>query len=395
MVVQRGDLACCVRCAGSTAAERLARRQLLKAAVHPPAPGPLVQVATAGVAAAGAVKAVVARTGAGLSGTVNPERDGGGLGSGPGGFPGVLTGTVLDTSPQVITIHGPDGERRIALPPGAIVWKGRIADSTALESGDSVVARMHPGQRSVADRIWANAGRVTGLIVDRDRESMLVDVGRTARRQAVLIPPDAVGRLQVRFPRLEPGYLVDFIGLRGRGFLKALVPATSQPAYRASEAPAPAAVRGHAAVRIAGSAVWHEATGPVDADGVRYPALDPETDCLEQPVARAGCPRLPYLSVGSLLEVRNECTGSARVLPVSGCAVTAQIFCDRCVTCGTSPRGRVADLPMASFVAMGGDLERGCFNATVSLGSLAPGWISPGSISSGPLSPGPPPSGRS
>jgi hypothetical protein len=41
------------------------------------------------------------------------------------------------------------------------------------------------------------------------------------------------------------------------------------------------------------------------------------------------------------------------------------------VTCGTSPRGRVADLPMASFVALGGDLERGCFNATVSLGMLS------------------------
>jgi hypothetical protein len=78
----------------------------------------------------------------------------------------VLTGTVLDISPQIITIYRPGGERRIALPPGAVVWKGRTADPTALESGDSVVVRMRPGQRSVADRIWANAGRVTGLIVE-------------------------------------------------------------------------------------------------------------------------------------------------------------------------------------------------------------------------------------
>ena len=157
--------------------------------------------------------------------------------------------------------------------------------------------RLHPGQRRVADRIWANVGRVTGLIVERDRESMLVDAGRTTARQAVLIPPHAMGRLQVRFPRLEPGYLVDFIGLRGQGFLEALIPATSQPAYRASEAPAPAAVRGHAAVRIAGSAVWHEASGPADADGVRYPALDPETACLEQPTGRDRVPA-PSLPVG-------------------------------------------------------------------------------------------------
>lgn len=45
-----------------------------------------------------------------------------------------------------------------------------------------------------------------------------------------------------------------------------------------------------------------------------------------------------------------------------------RLFCDRCVTCGTSPRGRVADLALASFVALGGELERGCFNATIAAG---------------------------
>src|ERR1700722_10218760 len=107
MVVQRGDLACCVRCAGTTSAERLARRRLLTAAVHPPAPGPLGQARTAGVAAAGAVGTAVARTGAGPPGTVTPERNNGEPGRGPAAFPGVLTGTVLDTSAQVLTIYGP------------------------------------------------------------------------------------------------------------------------------------------------------------------------------------------------------------------------------------------------------------------------------------------------
>ncbi|MGI8450144.1 MAG: hypothetical protein ACR2MP_23800, partial [Streptosporangiaceae bacterium] len=293
----------------------------------------------------------------------------------------------------IVTLYCPDGARRIALPPRASVWKGRRVDPTALESGDRVVVRILPGQRSVADRIWANAGRVTGVIMELDRESMLIEEGRTTRRQAVLIPPHVMGRLQVRFPRLEPGYLVDFIGLRGRGYLEALVPATSQPAYRASEAPARSPLRGHARDRIAGSAVWHEPAGPADAEGVRYPALDPETACREQPLAGPACPPLPYLSVGSLLKVRNECTGTTRILPVSGCAATAQIFCDRCVTCGTSPRGRVADLPMASFVAMGGDLERGCFNATVSLGTLSSGTPSPGPQSPGSPGPGPGDSG--
>jgi hypothetical protein len=378
MIVQRGDLACCVRCAGLTAAGRLARRHLLKAAVHPPAAEP------------------PALGGDGAAAAADPETDRGGPSAArPPGVPGVFTGTVLDSSPQIITIYCPDGERRIALPPGASVWRGRRVDPTALESGDTVVVRMLPGLRSVADRIWANAGRVTGVIMERDRESMLIDEGRTTRHQAVLIPPHVMARLQVRFPRLEPGYLVDFIGLRGRGYLEAMVPATSQPAYRASDPHARAPVRGHPPDRIAGSAVWHEHSGPADEQGVRYPALDPETACQEQPMAGSACPRLPYVSVGSLLRVRNECTGRARVMPVSGCAATAQIFCDRCVTCGTSPRGRIADLPMASFVGMGGDLERGCFNAMVSLGSLSPGSPGSGSLSAGSLSRGAASAGQS
>jgi len=69
-----------------------------------------------------------------------------------------------------------------------------------------------------------------------------------------------------------------------------------------------------------------------------------------------------------LLHIRNDCTASACKLPVTACAAIARLFNDRCVTCGTSPRGRIADLTMASFIALGGELERGCFNATVTMG---------------------------
>jgi hypothetical protein len=77
---------------------------------------------------------------------------------------------------------------------------------------------------------------------------------------------------------------------------------------------------------------------------------------------------MPYLAVGSLLLVRNDCTGSSCTLPVTGCAAIARLFNDRCVTCGTSPRGRIADLTQASFISLGGELDRGCFNATITVG---------------------------
>ena len=80
---------------------------------------------------------------------------------------------------------------------------------------------------------------------------------------------------------------------------------------------------------------------------------------------RQGCVRLPYLSLGATVRIRNECADRAAVLPVTSDGAMARQFCDRCVKCGTSPKGRVADLTMAAFVELGGNLEDGCFNATL------------------------------
>jgi hypothetical protein len=77
--------------------------------------------------------------------------------------------------------------------------------------------------------------------------------------------------------------------------------------------------------------------------------------------------RLPFLSVGSLITVRNDCSGLSVPLPVTSCGASARLFCDRCVECSTSPRGRIADLTMAAFVELGGLLEAGCFNASLTV----------------------------
>ncbi len=227
----------------------------------------------------------------------------------------------------------------------------------------------------MADRIWANIGRVTGTIIERTADGLVVDEGMTRKRQLVSIPPRASARIQVRFPSLEPGYLIDVIGLRRSGALEALVPATYQPAYRvrqlpAAGLPAPALAGGHVPDAISGSATWHEpGDEPPGIAGLGYPAVDPEARCAEGPGPQVpGNLRLPYLSIGSILLVRNDCTGSSCALPVNSCAAVGRLFNDRCVTCGTSPRSRVADLTQASFVALGGELERGCFNATITIG---------------------------
>jgi hypothetical protein len=286
-------------------------------------------------------------------------------------LPRTVSGTVLDVSPHVLVLGSDGSEQRFTLTPDALAWRGAQLEPAALRQGDHAVVRLRPSSRHIADRIWANIGRVTGVIVERSGSTLLVDEGATRRLQVIAIQPRAVGRIQVRFPTLEPGYLVDIIGMRRGAELIGITPATSQPAYPADRLPEPALVSGHVPDSISGSATWHEPRDePPGILGLAYPALDPETGCTEDAagMSQHGFARMPYLSIGSVLRVRNECTGTACLVPVTGCAPMARMFNDRCVTCGTSPRGRVADLTLASFIALGGELERGCFNATITIG---------------------------
>jgi hypothetical protein len=286
-------------------------------------------------------------------------------------LPRTVWGTIRDISPHVLELGDGDRVQRFVLPPDAVAWCGTQLEPASLLLGDQAIVRLSPSGRNVADRIWANIGRVTGIISERSGNQLLVDEGATRKTQVIALQPRSLGRIQVRFPTLEPGYLVDIIGIRKRDELIGVIPATSQPAYPAHRLPAPPLVSGRVPDSIAGSATWHEPRGePAGTLGVFYPALDPETACAEDLAGgvREGYSRMPYLAIGSVLRITNDCTGSSCLMPVTGCAPIGRLFNDRCVTCGTSPRGRVADLTPASFIALGGELERGCFNATISIG---------------------------
>ncbi|MBO0819604.1 MAG: hypothetical protein J2P26_02000 [Nocardiopsaceae bacterium] len=296
----------------------------------------------------------------------------------------VVSGQVTDVSPHVIILQTATGEQRLTLAPQTRAWRGIRVRPAALREGDQVILRTarHP---QAVERIWAQTGRVTGTIVESSGRELIVDEGPARGRQIVLIDDGSLRQIQVRFPRIAPGYLIDVIGLRRPGHLLALTPATAQPPYRADHPPTPPLVSGHVPEQVSGTAVWHEPGGErPDLSGVAYPALDPETSCehheehAAQPGAGdphprdphtggPGCVRLPYLSVGSAVKIRNECTGITAVLPVTSCGAPSRLFCDRCVECGTSPRGRIADLTMTAFVELGGNLDDGCFNATLTV----------------------------
>lgn len=339
---ERGDLACCARCAGTGVAVRTERRRFFKSAVFP-APHEL-------------------RRGAGS------KVSGGTAVTDPVSLPRTVTGLVLDVSPHVLVIACGDGEERFVMSPQTTAWRGVPVAPTALMAGDRVIVRVQPQRPGAADKIWAGIGRVTGTILERTRQGLLVDEGRTKSHQAVVISSGAASRIQVRFPRLEPGHLIDVIGVRRGGTLEAMVPATSQPPYRADQATRISFVTGTEPGTISGAATWHERCEGEEPEGVSYPAIDPASGCGEEPPDGPACSEMPYLAVGSMLQVRNECSGHSRVLPVTSCGAVARLFCDRCLVCGTSPRGRIADLTAASFVTLGGELEQGCFNATIAMG---------------------------
>ena len=306
----------------------------------------------------------------------------------------VVTGVLAEVTPRAIVIGRSDGEQFLALSPSTVTWLGAKVSPSALRAGDPVIVRRRThrlasgggyaadGGRaaqspsaSVAERIWARIGRVAGEILQVRGRELVVDTGQHGREpDRVVIAEASLRHVQVRFPRLTPGYLIDVIGTRrSDGYLLAVTPATAQPPYLAAHPPAPPPTGAHSGGPISGAAVWHE-PGNERADllGVGYAALDPETE--GGPAGRSDadhqhepCARLPYLSLGSAVRVSNECADRAAVLPVTSCSASARQFCDRCVKCGTSPRARVADLTMAAFVELGGNLEDGCFNATLTL----------------------------
>jgi hypothetical protein len=285
----------------------------------------------------------------------------------------VTAGVIAEVREDAIVLDGPAGTEIFSVSPGTVTWMGALTAPSALRCGDQVIVRhrlldaaMPP--RRLAERIWARIGRVAGTIVAAQGREFLVDAGRPdGSPQHVVVAPASARQVQVRFPRLAPGYLLDVIGTRHGGQLLAVVPATAQPPYRAGHAPPPPTVSGPLPASISGTAVWHEAEGePPGLLGLGYPALDPE-DGKPPADGGTGCVRLPYLSLGAAVRLRNECADRSAVLPVTSDGALARQFCDRCVECGTSPKGRLADLTMAAFVELGGNLEDGCFNATMTL----------------------------
>jgi hypothetical protein len=304
-------------------------------------------------------------------------------------------GVVVDTTPHLLVVVTPRGEERFLFEPGTTFWRGREVGVGDLREGDDVVVRCAPGGRWVARDVWAQLARVTGVITAADGDTVEVDPGHGRPRATAVIPYRASGRMSVRHPVLEPGYLFDAVGIRDGGEVRALLPATTQPPFPVGEGPRPRPRRDRVPaltapwrwwrpggavpggpVAVSGSVTWYDPAlgrathvNPLGhLAGAAYPALDRAGDCGPACDRGEACADLPLLSLGTTVAVRNECNGEAAVVEVVDCAAVATRFCDRCAACGGDASGRVAELTLTSFIALGGRPEAGCFNATLTVG---------------------------
>lgn len=290
----------------------------------------------------------------------------------------VVSGVVADAGPHLLTLTAPDGRALLHLPLTATtsIWYGGDADIAALRPGRHVIARRSAPDGPV-DRIWVDIARVTGTITEYGRSggehTADIDTGPHRTPQRVTFPSESWEKVRVRHPRFRPGEPADVIGLRSADgtYVLACGPASAQPSGDAVRARARRPARPHRplpAVLTGTITWWWDPAAVDDRGGAAYPALDPAGDGAECQGPPPSCVRLPYLSLGSRLRVRNECRDVVGTVPVTACGCVARRFCDRCTECGPSPRGRLAELSPVHFAALGGELSRGCFNGTVGIG---------------------------
>jgi hypothetical protein len=282
-----------------------------------------------------------------------------------------VEGTVIDASPHLLVLAAPDGsEVRLPIAASAFIWHAGAAGAGALQPGRDVIVRPTGTGGLTAERIWVDITRVTGVIAGRSGHVLEVDAGRHRGRTALVIPAEAMSSIRVRHPLLEAGSLIDVIGVRRGGEIHGLQPASKSPQPASHAEPARSRRRsGSVPTILRGTATWYDPAGSGYAErhGAAYPALDSHGDA-------GGCGTgppspLPLLSIASELHVRNDCTGLATRVPIIECGCLAARFCDRCVHCGTSPRGRILELTRTAFVDLGGDLDAGCFNVTARVGA--------------------------
>lgn len=94
--------------------------------------------------------------------------------------PGSLSGRVVRIVPDGLVVDSADHEVSVDLKLVVDVWKERSVPASAIEVGDSVFINGTEGSPFVARYVWANIGRIDGVILAIDSLGMDVQVRNAA-----------------------------------------------------------------------------------------------------------------------------------------------------------------------------------------------------------------------
>nr|WP_042187465.1 hypothetical protein [Kibdelosporangium sp. MJ126-NF4]CEL18113.1 hypothetical protein [Kibdelosporangium sp. MJ126-NF4]CTQ90658.1 hypothetical protein [Kibdelosporangium sp. MJ126-NF4] len=286
-------------------------------------------------------------------------------------LPPAYEGDLLSVTADRLVLVTPQGEElRIPVSSRTSVWLG----------GQSTLDKLRPGQdiaigldeSGLGDRLWADITRVKGAITGTSGTVLEVDPGNGKQPQVLDVPASARAELAADgYSRWEPGYLVDIIGHRNSGVAVAMSAAATQPGYHVEQLAA--AIEDDQSYpdvakprQINGKITWfNDASCRCDSTcrgnnaHTAWPMLE---RCNYMP---ARCQKVPYLACGRKLTVHNKCTKKSLVVKVIDCGPDNRRFCDTCRKCGTSRKGRIADLTRPTYIRIGGSLNAGCFTGWV------------------------------
>ncbi|MER6626606.1 hypothetical protein, partial [Streptomyces sp. NPDC000931] len=98
----------------------------------------------------------------------------------------VTRGVVVDATSYMLCVATPKGEERFLYERVTSFWRGDEVPPTELRPGDDVVVLCSHDGRLVAERVWAQPARATGLITDKEGDALSIDPGHGRPRLTVL-----------------------------------------------------------------------------------------------------------------------------------------------------------------------------------------------------------------
>jgi hypothetical protein len=106
----------------------------------------------------------------------------------PTGFhpgPASVNGRVARIDNGIVVIDAAGNETAVRVDQGIEIWKETVVPATSLEVGDDLFVNGTAGSPFIASYVWANIGRIDGVVRDIDQNGMSVETSLRSGGHAI------------------------------------------------------------------------------------------------------------------------------------------------------------------------------------------------------------------